>query len=102
MYVNSSLPSRGAWIEIASLRTAKLTPAGRSPPGERGLKFYDLGGRKVLGSRSPPGERGLKYVDLQGIIAPLRSLPSGERGLKSALDEGLSVAEVAPLPGSVD
>ena len=33
-----SLPVRGAWIEIAAARTS-ASFAGRSPCGERGLKF---------------------------------------------------------------
>ena len=33
-----SLPMRGAWIEIASLRLRKNLVECRSPCGERGLK----------------------------------------------------------------
>ena len=34
----SSLPSRGAWIEIEMVKGARLYFGGRSPRGERGLK----------------------------------------------------------------
>ena len=34
-----SLPPRGAWIEIYSGRCMKANCFGRSPRGERGLKF---------------------------------------------------------------
>ena len=36
---------------------------GRSPQGERGLKWCEVGACGVVGGRSPPGERGLKYFD---------------------------------------
>ena len=56
---------------------------GRSPSGERGLKFVAIvRGHEGTVRRSPSGERGLKsrgealHADL-----PSRS-PSGERGLK--------------------
>ena len=34
-----SLPSRGAWIEIARRAAGEAGGLGRSPRGERGLKF---------------------------------------------------------------
>ncbi len=34
---------------------------GRSPHGERGLKFAALGADSVDNGRSPHGERGLKF-----------------------------------------
>ena len=34
-----SLPSRGAWIEIPDARLQRPEYLGRSPHGERGLKF---------------------------------------------------------------
>ena len=34
-----SLPARGAWIEISVLVCQALALCGRSPQGERGLKF---------------------------------------------------------------
>ena len=39
-----SLPSRGAWIEIVETTEAKKgASSGRSPHGERGLKYAKLG-----------------------------------------------------------
>ena len=77
-----SLPSRGAWIEICDLLPLPKAGRGRSPHGERGLKYKmrrtPPGGP---GRRSPHGERGLKYADLHA--------------------DALGVA-VAPLTGSVD
>ena len=37
-----SLPTRGAWIEIAAKDTQVESLARRSPHGERGLKFIIL------------------------------------------------------------
>jgi len=34
-----SLPARGAWIEMAYFSLSRSAMCGRSPPGERGLKF---------------------------------------------------------------
>ena len=59
----SSLPARGAWIEICRGRCTPAYRSSRSPHGERGLKF---GGRPadlfVGRRRSPHGERGLKSM----------------------------------------
>ena len=56
--------------------------AGRSPPGECGLKFVNIPKEvQTYGSRSPPGECGLKYDP-----------PVCKR----------EQIKVAPLPGSVD
>ena len=55
---------------------------GRSPYGERGLKYRTALSGFTIPSRSPYGERGLKF-DRDNIIIPVigRS-PYGERGLK--------------------
>ena len=58
-----SLPPRGAWIEIAFSAIGKFSSVhGRSPHGERGLKFQNIGANIVnnIKGRSPHGERGLK------------------------------------------
>ena len=34
-----SLPVRGAWVEMAGMRSMTRAQVGRSPCGERGLKF---------------------------------------------------------------
>ena len=57
---------------------------GRSPCGERGLKYLFLGDPKC-GSfgRSPCGERGLKYdIVKAGFRLDGCRSPCGERGLK--------------------
>ena len=77
-----SLPPRGAWIEIAEIEEYNKSDAGRSPHGERGLKY--LWPRFLVQAypgRSPHGERGLKYVDCAGHVA---------------------AGDVAPPTGSVD
>ena len=35
-----SLPARGAWIEISTSQYVAQIKGGRSPRGERGLKYY--------------------------------------------------------------
>ena len=37
--IAESLPSRGAWIEISVVIKIPLNDSGRSPHGERGLKY---------------------------------------------------------------
>ena len=101
-----SLPIRGAWIEISPPNHANTAAAGRSPSGERGLKYIVGVANAAHGDgRSPSGERGLKYprtVERQHLAGslPIRGAwieisltqtasqirggrsPSGERGLK--------------------
>ena len=49
--------------------------SGRSPYGERGLKFVDLGDVGLdLGGRSPYGERGLKFTKHGDVIEQIGSL----------------------------
>ena len=36
---HTSLPVRGAWIEMAGMRSMTRAQVGRSPCGERGLKY---------------------------------------------------------------
>ena len=78
---------------------------GRSPYGERGLKYVKIAygretcqslslrrawiemllmesGVRVMDSRSPYGERGLKYTEIVGGLVHDRRSPYGERGLK--------------------
>ena len=56
----ASLPSRGAWIEIRIGPLHNMWGTGRSPHGERGLKFQPRIDAVDVKSRSPHGERGLK------------------------------------------
>ena len=77
-----SLPARGAWIEIKHMLSIPQEWIGRSPHGERGLKYLESLSMLVVPRRSPHGERGLKFVIYgQSIIHSCRS-PHGERGLK--------------------
>ena len=55
---------------------------GRSPQGERGLKFQWRLGRNTYTGRSPQGERGLKYNFSFQIWKNQSRSPQGERGLK--------------------
>ena len=80
--MDRSLPSRGAWIEITKMPGRPSGSAGRSPHGERGLKFGHAAQlRDDVPRRSPHGERGLKFDHI------LQSYPE---------------TSVAPLTGSVD
>ena len=55
-----SLPPRGAWIEILYTRLMMQRILGRSPHGERGLKYLPFARMQAHCRRSPHGERGLK------------------------------------------
>ena len=79
--IDLSLPARGAWIEIVMQDIIAPKFLGRSPHGERGLKYMKYVEWGTHGSRSPHGERGLKY---NGGGAPEK------------------VKGVAPRTGSVD
>ena len=103
--IDASLPIRGAWIEISHIIAIINIAPGRSPYGERGLKFYETPLKKWRGlslpirgawiemmqdtqvleirkSRSPYGERGLKYDAVRGKQPADGRSPYGERGLK--------------------
>ena len=76
---------------------------GRSPHGERGLKWRV---RRQIGRRtrrSPHGERGLKYKPIAETAQHDSRSPHGERGLKYDLEPKKSkVLYVALLTESVD
>ena len=76
---------------------------GRSPHGERGLKFgLDFCIDKIA-SRSPHGERGLKLLHAEVYNSSSSSLPS--RGAWIEIGPGSPwgpCGPVAPLTGSVD
>ena len=59
-----SLPVRGAWIEIQIAKSNGAISLGRSPCGERGLKYAVVVHKHMDARRSPCGERGLKLTDL--------------------------------------
>ena len=76
-----SLPMRGAWIEIPHVKREVIC-LGRSPCGERGLKYYSMPVVRLRTGRSPCGERGLKFIGVLVIAYFLCRSPCGERGLK--------------------
>ena len=79
----SSLPVRGAWIEMILSRFRVALARRRSPCGERGLKSCVWRVMLNMSSRSPCGERGLKWR-LSALLTSTacRRSPCGERGLK--------------------
>ena len=50
--------------------------AGRSPHGERGLKYYFGGISFTEARRSPHGERGLKFSSIEQLPFDEKSLPT--------------------------
>ena len=69
--VVTSLPVRGAWIEMSEACAARLDAFCRSPCGERGLKcLFRLFSGDPIG-RSPCWERGLKFLGrlFRGVLA---------------------------------
>ena len=71
-----SLPVRGAWIEMKKPKEKGRFRNGRSPCGERGLKLCTMSITGVtLRSRSPCGERGLKFDGMHAQRFNKRSLP---------------------------
>ena len=123
-----SLSSRRAWIEITVKEWAKISGLGRSPRGERGLKYDNKNIAKWLAEvalltesvdwnanwrqkdlhldlgRSPHGERGLKFYCIY-IIHPLGVSLSSRRAwieIKLRFSIIISVASVALLTESVD
>ena len=62
---------------------------GRSPHGERGLKYLLETARTIRKGRSPHGERGLKWIQRnRNIYENYGRSPHGERGLKLGVTEG--------------
>ena len=98
-----SLPVRGAWIEIASPVAPSAYPKGRSPCGERGLKFQTHGQNHCVAGRSPCGERGLKFFQLFLQPKGVPSLPVRGAWIEiNAAVSSLIETLVAPRAGSVD
>ena len=82
--VSQSLPVRGAWVEICPTCWKSIPARSRSPCGEHGLKWpLAAFSARSLSGRSSCGERGLKWPDprLRASPAGGRS-PCRERGLK--------------------
>ena len=81
-YMTSSLPARGAWIEIWLRTMVGHMSICRSPHGERGLKSSHSHDFSVPSRRSPHGERGLKTNGSSNCLPATSRSPHGERGLK--------------------
>ena len=71
----TSLPVRGAWIEIQEPSGGHPEWHSRSPCGERGLKFENAEDAIRETSRSPCGERGLKWTSIYQENAPVAVAP---------------------------
>ena len=102
-FVQLSLPSRGAWIEISIPHSRPRPGHGRSPLGGRGLKFLlSIIPQNTYG-RSPLGGRGLKLFCLFAVQSYGRSLPSRGAWIEIPDDvKGVFKKHVAPLSGGVD
>ena len=101
--VYTSLPVRGAWIEIPLMPSSVTCTRGRSPCGERGLKCYPAG-RQSASALSLPVRGAWIEITLDSVsMSMLRRSPCGERGLKfHLLCDVERVQQVAPRAGSVD
>ena len=66
---------RGAWIEILKRIIVRSEDNGRSPCGERGLKYFPIFEVAMCPRRSPCGERGLKSAYQVRKYQSRRSLP---------------------------
>ena len=77
-----SLSLRRAWIEISLRFQPDNKQRGRSPYGERGLKYATYLATPRRAGRSPYGERGLKCDENNDVAANYCRSPYGERGLK--------------------
>ena len=99
-----SLPVRGAWIEMALEVRAADDHVGRSPCGERGLKWHDYWSvADGLPRRSPCGERGLKLLAAGWLLARSASLPVRGAWIEiNSPNKRHAPAHVAPRAGSVD
>ena len=77
IWLMSSHPARGAWIEIGLQGATPATPASRTPQGVRGLKCQQISARMRHGvGRTPQGVRGLKLNFLDHLQRLIRSHPA--------------------------
>ena len=80
-----SLSSWRAWIEMPRRSALRSEYAGRSPHGERGLKFRFLLGIRVIPHMSLSSWRAWIEIYTRFLtFCPSRRSPHGERGLKSS------------------
>ena len=99
-----SLPSRGAWIEIdySSKRRVRYLESLPSRGAWIEMSNVDVVSNKIVG-RSPRGERGLKYGHYNTDIIYDSSLPSRGAWIEMPVKVDLQTKiKVAPLAGSVD
>ena len=66
---DESLSSWRAWIEIAAIQAWRTPAEGRSPHGERGLKWVTYRVVHHESGRSPHGERGLKSKTMHHMFS---------------------------------
>ena len=72
---STSLPVRGAWVEMCRSGWRSIAIRRRSPCGERGLKSAVAPSSAPNRRRSPCGERGLKLAVLMQLCGWAASLP---------------------------
>ena len=73
----SSLPTRGAWIEITYLTAAKAKGKSRSPHGERGLKSERQPGKQPQCQSLPTRGAWIEILDSIPTAASItQSLPT--------------------------
>ena len=99
---HQSRPTRGAWIETATVAVRDALPDRRAPRGARGLK-QEFGRRTDtrVARRAPRGARGLKLLNPFVSVSNSSRAPRGARGLKQ--DDWLrprAVAQSRPTRGA--
>ena len=78
-----SLPTRGAWIEIQFVKFYCIIVNGRSPHGERGLKYIIFKSPHLLKLSLPTRGAWIEISQaLDKKLAEAGRSPHGERGLK--------------------
>ena len=99
----SSLPPRGAWIEIAKDFQRRYAALSLPPRGAWIEILAEPYMANNLPCRSPHGERGLKSYATACFSAFSGRSPHGERGLKCCTQSSKNREnQVAPPTGSVD
>ena len=94
----SSLPVRGAWIEIPLMPSSVTCTRGRSPCGERGLKCYPAGRQSASALSLPVRGAWIEIPLMPSSVTCTRGRsPCGERGLK-CYPAGRQSASALSLP----
>ncbi len=101
----TSLPTRGAWIEIGRLLLRPYVGTRRSPHGERGLKSHFQSSKPFCPDASLP-TRGAWIEIASGYVSQretLGSLPTRGAWIEMIISEICEwYTSVAPHTGSVD